>query len=101
VDDLRKELKIANDSAASLSSHADVEEFLGAAQMAKKKYDDSSNPHSETRAWLERCSSRVMYYGKIFDTLAQHHPEYVALAWGAVKLVLIVKRPASCTISHQ
>jgi len=31
-----------------------------------------------------------MYYGKIMDTLAQHHPEYVALVWGAMKFVLIV-----------
>ncbi|KAG9190518.1 hypothetical protein G6011_08606 [Alternaria panax] len=29
-----------------------------------------------------------MYYGKIMDTLAQHHPEYVALVWGAMKFVL-------------
>jgi hypothetical protein len=93
VDDLKKELKIANDSAASLSSHADVDEFLSAAQKAKKKYDDASNHYSETRVWLEKCSSRVMYYGKIFDTLAQHHPEYVALAWGAVKLVLMASQP--------
>jgi len=32
-----------------------------------------------------------MYYGKVLDMLAQHHPEYVALAWGTVKLVLTVR----------
>lgn len=31
-----------------------------------------------------------MYYGRVFDTLAQHHPEYVALAWGTIKLVFVV-----------
>jgi len=31
-----------------------------------------------------------MYYGNIFDVLAQHHPEYVALAWGAMKFLLVV-----------
>jgi hypothetical protein len=90
VDDLKKELKITNDSVAVASSHADVEAFICVAQQAKKSHDDASNHHSESRAWLERCSSRVMYYGKVIDTLAQHHPEYVALAWGAVKLVLMV-----------
>jgi hypothetical protein len=99
VDDLKKELKITNDSAAWTSSHAGIEEFLGAAQKAKKKYDDASNHHSESIAWLEKCSSRVMYYGKVFDTLAQHHPEYVALAWGAVKLVLIVRQSPRFNVS--
>ena len=41
---------------------------------------------------LERLSSRIMYYGKVMDTLAQHHPEYVALVWGAMKLILTVCR---------
>jgi acetyl-CoA carboxylase carboxyltransferase component len=100
VDDLEKELKITNHSAVRASSHADVEEFLDAAQEAKRTYDDASIHHSETRVWLEKCSSRVMYYGKVFDTLAQHHPEYVALAWGAVKLVLIVSQPPSFTHCH-
>jgi hypothetical protein len=31
-----------------------------------------------------------MYYGPVFDMLSQHHPEYVALAWGSVKFVLMV-----------
>ena len=39
-----------------------------------------------------------MYYGKVLDMLAQHHPEYVALAWGTVKLVLTVSRRHSFAI---
>ena len=31
-----------------------------------------------------------MYYGNIFDVFAQHHPEYVALAWGAMKFLFVV-----------
>jgi len=31
-----------------------------------------------------------MYYGVIMDTLSQHHPEYVSLAWGAIKFLFIV-----------
>jgi hypothetical protein len=90
VDDLKKDLKISGESAAWVDSHTDVEALLDTARHAKQTYDDLSEHHTATRAWLGRCSSRIMYYGKIFDTLAQHHPEYVALAWGAVKLVLMV-----------
>lgn len=40
--------------------------------------------------WLRKISTAVMFYGQIFDTLAQHHPEYLSLAWGTVKFVLMV-----------
>jgi hypothetical protein len=100
VDDLKKEVKITNETAAFASSYSDVEAFIGVAQQTRKTYDDASNHRSGTRARLERCSSRVMYYGKVFDTLAQHHPEYVALAWGAVKLVLMASQSSSRAFIH-
>ena len=61
-------------------------------ETAKKDYEDKSRQekHAEMRQSLERLSARIMYYGKVMDTLAQHHPEYVALVWGAMKFVLIV-----------
>ncbi|KAH7395180.1 hypothetical protein DE146DRAFT_615269 [Phaeosphaeria sp. MPI-PUGE-AT-0046c] len=88
VIDLERELKITNEEAAWANSHADVNDILSTVQQAKSAHDDTKH-HPAARALLERCSSRVMYYGKVFDVLAQHHPEYVALAWGAVKLVLM------------
>jgi hypothetical protein len=33
-----------------------------------------------------------MYYSVIMDTLSQHHPEYVSLAWGAIKFLFIVSK---------
>ncbi|KAF4918591.1 hypothetical protein CGCVW01_v008727 [Colletotrichum viniferum] len=39
--------------------------------------------------WINGFSSRVMHYGKVLDTLAQHHPEYVGLVWGIIKFVLM------------
>ncbi|KKY38513.1 putative chromosome transmission fidelity protein 18 [Diaporthe ampelina] len=44
---------------------------------------------NKVQEWLSSCSERVMYYGAIFDTFAQHHPEYVSLAWGAMKFLFI------------
>ncbi|KAF4829591.1 hypothetical protein CGCTS75_v006444 [Colletotrichum tropicale] len=40
-------------------------------------------------SWLQVFSSRVVYYGQVLDTLAQHHPEYVGLVWGIIKFVLL------------
>ncbi|KAG0127760.1 hypothetical protein HOY82DRAFT_580469 [Tuber indicum] len=31
------------------------------------------------RKWLEFFSARVIYYGKILDVIAQHHPEYIVI----------------------
>lgn len=42
------------------------------------------------RMWLTGLSEKLLYYGNIFDTLAQHHPEYVALAWGTLKFLFVV-----------
>ena len=35
-------------------------------------------------------SEKLLYYSNVFDVLAQHHPEYVALAWGTLKFLFIV-----------
>jgi len=32
-----------------------------------------------------------MFYSGIMDMLSQQHPEYVALAWGAMKFLLVVR----------
>ncbi|KAL8406662.1 hypothetical protein RB596_005223 [Gaeumannomyces avenae] len=44
---------------------------------------------SKVRRWLSNCSSRIMYYGAIFDMFSSHHPEYVSLAWGTMKFLFI------------
>jgi hypothetical protein len=66
----------------------DIQEVI---TQAKSHYE--SKPKSRTkpvREWLEKLSCRVMHYSRAFDTIASHHQEYVALAWGAIKLVLTV-----------
>ena len=77
---------------------ASVKDVLSVVETAKRKYDEKSKEHTGMRRSLEKISLRIMHYSKVLDTLAQHHPEYVALAWGAVKLVLTVcnnSRPGS------
>jgi hypothetical protein len=45
---------------------------------------------------LSKFSSRICYYGQIFDVLVQHHPEYVSLAWGAMKFLFVVGTTSDC-----
>ena len=58
-----------------------------------KKTDDENTAYRrwpKLRSRLHGAASVLQYYSKVFDSLAQHHPEYVALAWGAFRLVLTV-----------
>lgn len=68
-------------------------DLLDAINTAKKNYD--SKPSSKARKWLSILSSKVTYYGSIMDVLVQQHPEYVSLAWGAMKFLFVVS-----VISH-
>ena len=37
--------------------------------------------------YIAAFSKRICYYDNVMDVLVQHHPEYISLAWGAMKLV--------------
>ncbi|KAL8961828.1 MAG: hypothetical protein Q9193_001671 [Seirophora villosa] len=54
---------------------------------------------SKTRLWLTGLSEKLLYYSNIFDVLAQHHPEYVALAWGTLKFLFIAVINHATTVS--
>ena len=64
---------------------ADVQEEV---KQAQEKHD--ARTHGRVRKWLSRFSTGVLNYGRILDVLVQHHPEYVSLAWGTTKLLLVV-----------
>lgn len=61
--------------------------------MAMVAMNQYSSSHSESKAkrWLHSFSQRVTFYGGYLDVFVQHHPEYVALAWGAMKLLFSVR----------
>ncbi|KAL1592712.1 hypothetical protein SLS60_011128 [Paraconiothyrium brasiliense] len=63
-----------------------VDEVTKARTIYEKKTGDS-----RLRKNLVSLSQRVAYYGKVLDVMVQHHPEYVSLAWGAMKLVFGVR----------
>lgn len=61
-------------------------DLLSAVQDAQKYYHQRQSESAIGRR-IEQFSERVHHYGKIMDVLVSHHPEYVSLAWGAMKLL--------------
>ena len=57
---------------------------------AKDRYE-ASRLKGGAYKWLSRLAPKIRFYGNIMDVLMQHHPEYVALAWGAMKFMLVVR----------
>ncbi|TIA41929.1 hypothetical protein D6C78_01457, partial [Aureobasidium pullulans] len=84
LDNFKKEL--GNDGKNSwLSGQTSMASVLSVAETAR------STTFPTTSKWirLNSISSKIVYYGTVLDVLSQHHPEYVSLAWGAVKFVLM------------
>jgi hypothetical protein len=73
-----------------LRDKADITDVQEALLLAKQTYEKRSQ-QSKARKWIAKISQRVLHYGKIMDILANHHPEYVALVWGAMKFILTVQ----------
>jgi hypothetical protein len=71
-----------------LVDKAGMKDVLDVVIAAKAQY--STRRHCKAYKWLQVLSSRIATYGSVLDVVAQHHPEHVALAWGAIKFALIV-----------
>lgn len=69
-----------------------LQDFQNVVEEARKQYE--AKPTSKAFNWLTVFSKRAKYYGTILDVLAQHHPEYVSLVWGAFKLIFGVHLPS-------
>ena len=65
---------------------AKLEDVLDDVLKAQKLYA-SKHEHSKVRKCVLAFSKRVQFYGTVMDVMVQHHPEYAALAWGAMKVV--------------
>ncbi|KAG9854831.1 hypothetical protein KCU98_g2139, partial [Aureobasidium melanogenum] len=66
--------------------------MAGVLSVVNQARDKAMPPNSrwpKISAKLDEISSKIVYYGGVLDALSQHHPEYVALAWGAMKFVLM------------
>ncbi|KAK2878124.1 hypothetical protein FQN49_001123 [Arthroderma sp. PD_2] len=63
-----------------------LEDLVDIVRVAQKHYEST---RGDSKIWrgIKGFSEKLCYYGNIFDVLVQQHPEYVALAWGTMKLL--------------
>jgi hypothetical protein len=71
-----------------LDGNLSMSDFMKALNQSKSKYENK--PASKARKWLAVFSGKVTYYNTVLDVLVQQYPEYVSLAWGAMKFLFIV-----------
>ncbi|KAI1412296.1 hypothetical protein F5Y13DRAFT_45773 [Hypoxylon sp. FL1857] len=63
-----------------------IEDVQKAVAESLAKYE-AKNASCKARKWLQRASETICHYGNILDVFVQHHPEYVSLVWGTMKLL--------------
>ncbi|RYP70582.1 hypothetical protein DL771_005401 [Monosporascus sp. 5C6A] len=73
---------------ALVASTSSIEDVLQVVADSLAKYEAKSES-SQTRKWLQRASETICHYGTVLDVFAQHHPEYVSLVWGTMKLLFV------------
>ncbi|KAI4864058.1 hypothetical protein F4820DRAFT_459078 [Hypoxylon rubiginosum] len=74
-----EEKKIVTDATQIEDVHHTVADLLA-------KYKDKTE---KTRKWLQRTAETICHYGTVLDVFVQHHPEYVSLVWGTMKLLFM------------
>jgi hypothetical protein len=76
-----------------VSSASSIEDVQQAVADSLAKYEAKSES-SKTRKWLQNASEMICHYGTILDVFVQHHPEYVSLVWGIMKVLFMVSIPS-------
>lgn len=68
----------------------DVLAQANALQEVRSSNKDAKSLNSNVQAGLQQFCKTTLHYAAVMDTLAQHHPEWVSLAWGTMKLLLMI-----------
>ncbi|OHE99000.1 hypothetical protein CORC01_05690 [Colletotrichum orchidophilum] len=61
-----------------------------ALQEAFNVKEENRSLGSNIQAGLQQFCKSTLHYAAVMDALAQHHPEWVSLAWGTMKLLLMI-----------
>jgi hypothetical protein len=88
---LRQQFAGRPDTVAWIDAHTTQTDVLVEVQKAEQDYR-AKREGQRVLPWLRKISSAIQVYGHVFDTLAQHHSEYVSLAWGGFKFILMVSQ---------
>lgn len=87
---LETEFAKDHEALAVIRGTTNIRDIEATVTSIKESYENRPGRWKGARSMLHKVSQRIVYYGSIFDALAQHHPEYVSLAWGTLKFVLMV-----------
>ncbi|KAG7050142.1 nacht domain protein [Colletotrichum scovillei] len=68
----------------------DVLAQANAMQEDRSSSKDAKSLNSNIQAGLQQFCKSTLYYAAVMDTMAQHHPEWVSLAWGTMKMLLMI-----------
>lgn len=77
---------------------ASLQEVQALLAESLAKYRDSRR-FPKVRKWLEKSVVRVNHFSNVINVFVQHNPEYVALAWGVMRLVLLSAQNHDNTLS--
>ncbi|KIW32722.1 uncharacterized protein PV07_04250 [Cladophialophora immunda] len=72
-----------------IAQRTSIGDVLAVVKEAETKYLTSKSNHGNFRRFLAHLPERLLHYSGVIDVFVQAHPEYSALAWGAVKFVLL------------
>ncbi|KAI0117972.1 hypothetical protein GGR51DRAFT_272656 [Nemania sp. FL0031] len=71
-----------------MNSKQGIEELQKVVAESMEQYE-SKHRQSKTAKRLRSFSQTILIYADVLDVLVQHHPEYVSLVWGTMKLLFI------------
>jgi hypothetical protein len=89
---LTRELGHGSSFQQIIEHNTSLDEVQSIVESAKHRYSTAVEKRKVVFQWLRKVSQRLLYYGTVLDMLSQHHPEYMALAWGSVKFILMVRQ---------
>lgn len=79
------------------STCSNFESVLASVEEARVHYEEQKGD-STIRKGLVQLSEKLYNYSNIMDVLLSQQPKYSALAWGAMKCLLLVSIPMASTI---
>ncbi|KIX01973.1 uncharacterized protein Z518_07912 [Rhinocladiella mackenziei CBS 650.93] len=72
-----------------IAKRASIHDVRSIAELARTRYEEAKCRRFKVQKWILELPARIIHYSPVLDTISQAHPEYAALAWGAMKFVLM------------
>ncbi|KAG9230907.1 hypothetical protein BJ875DRAFT_408011 [Amylocarpus encephaloides] len=86
---LQRELKGNSEREWIKNADASISGVVDAVNIAKVDMAlKDGHRFAEARKCVDNFATKVPDYGRVLDTIPQHHPEYIALIWGVLKFLL-------------